>query len=409
MEKLRTAFLDVPCVRCYRSDQWRLRLRQCGHVVCIKCAIQWLKQCIDDRSKARIRCCKTDCVRRIHENDVNALLDSANEELDVWTAIDERERLLLKHEQQIVQYALGDRSTSVCCPKCMLPYQKEWGCHLVQCAVRSCSQWFCFTCGQSIESSSHFGKNGSCKLGMNDLYRIAYLPRMFFNSSIFAVILMLPAVVYSSFVLLPSLMAFLLFCYLMKRTKRRFGGCIKWLMISIVFLPTVILSVVFGLLVVPVGIVVIFAYFLFLSLSCLPTVVTLKMVFKLLPRIGAMFGIESLSDLIGDVNDARILLEIENFQNENSEVVDEALMTASQALEHRVGVEVHNLRFERSLGLDKLRRGAVNVSGAVKQLDENVRAVKKGDWNNVEIIRPSNINISVGKMAKTALTSKIRG
>ena len=45
-ERLRRSLANALCVQCAASTQrWRIRLRNCGHITCIECALRWLKVC----------------------------------------------------------------------------------------------------------------------------------------------------------------------------------------------------------------------------------------------------------------------------------------------------------------------------------------------------------------------------
>jgi hypothetical protein len=72
------------------------------------------------KQKARIGCRKQGCVRRIHPNDIDALLESKNTQLDDYMLPEMRLMLQQHYEWIKVRYALGDQETSVQCPECQV-------------------------------------------------------------------------------------------------------------------------------------------------------------------------------------------------------------------------------------------------------------------------------------------------
>lgn len=62
-------------------------------------------------------------MRRIHENDIYALLEPNNNQLNDYMLPDRRLELQRKHENTVVEYALGGRrSTSIHCPECNVSF-----------------------------------------------------------------------------------------------------------------------------------------------------------------------------------------------------------------------------------------------------------------------------------------------
>lgn len=43
IDRLRREFKYVECISCGSTEEWRIFLRHCGHVLCIKCALEWLE------------------------------------------------------------------------------------------------------------------------------------------------------------------------------------------------------------------------------------------------------------------------------------------------------------------------------------------------------------------------------
>lgn len=67
--------------------------------------------------KPRLPCPLPDCHRRVHENDVDALLDPANAGLDAFLDPAQRAALLQLHRELSVWHALGGPQ-AVACPGC---------------------------------------------------------------------------------------------------------------------------------------------------------------------------------------------------------------------------------------------------------------------------------------------------
>jgi hypothetical protein len=42
-------------------------------------------------------------------------------------------------------------------------------------------------------------------------------------------------------------------------------------------------------------------------------------------------------------------------------------------------------RHARSMGIDKLKQGAINMSDTVLQANKNAEAIKEGNWKNVRV------------------------
>ncbi|MCP9259569.1 hypothetical protein DINM_002506 [Dirofilaria immitis] len=111
----------LQCCKCKKYNAWRIKLRQCGHFVCVACILIHLKYWIKEENKARIKCPKKTCPKRIYENDIDAVLDPENDDLEaVYTEYD--------------------------------------GCNFVQCVNIRCKQRFCWMCNEPAESLQHFAK-----------------------------------------------------------------------------------------------------------------------------------------------------------------------------------------------------------------------------------------------------------
>lgn len=71
---------------------------------------------ISEKNKARIKCPKRKCPKRIHENDIDAMLDIMNDDLNWFMMKRERNYLLHQHRKQSIFYAFGNRVKQ--CPLC---------------------------------------------------------------------------------------------------------------------------------------------------------------------------------------------------------------------------------------------------------------------------------------------------
>ncbi|GMT28324.1 hypothetical protein PFISCL1PPCAC_19621, partial [Pristionchus fissidentatus] len=131
------------CGICLNPSPLFILLRNCSHCVCIPCLHFHLKFWIVHRQKARIKCPFDNCVERIHENDIKAVLDSDEEILDVITPADERSALQYQHDKHVITYALGGEDRIRRCPLCKAIYSEVRGCHLVVCANTRCKTRFC--------------------------------------------------------------------------------------------------------------------------------------------------------------------------------------------------------------------------------------------------------------------------
>ncbi|VDK82780.1 unnamed protein product [Litomosoides sigmodontis] len=160
------------CCKCKRLSVWRIKLRQCGHFACIECILEHLQYWIKEESKARIKCLKRTCPKRIHENDIDAVLDPQNNDLDIFMKRSRREYLQHEHRKHSIYYAFGGLIKR--CPLCKALYTEYDGCNFVECVNIRCKQRFCWACNEPTESLQHF-VGGGCKLGWDDLFRICFI------------------------------------------------------------------------------------------------------------------------------------------------------------------------------------------------------------------------------------------
>ncbi|KIH54399.1 hypothetical protein ANCDUO_15454, partial [Ancylostoma duodenale] len=73
---------------------------------------------IRDKSKARIKCVNLTCPVRIHENDINAVLDEQEDGLNLFMPLDHRQWLQYYHNKDVIYYALGGNDMVKQCPLC---------------------------------------------------------------------------------------------------------------------------------------------------------------------------------------------------------------------------------------------------------------------------------------------------
>ncbi|EJW88816.1 hypothetical protein WUBG_00279 [Wuchereria bancrofti] len=160
------------CCKCKELNAWRIKLRQCGHFVCVTCILEHIKYWIEEENKVRIKCAKRTCPKRIHENDIDAVLDPDNDDLETFMKRAKREYLLHEHRKHSIYFAFGGLIQR--CPLCKALYTEYNGCNFVQCVNIRCKQRFCWLCNEPTESLQHFA-GGRCKLGWDDLFKICFI------------------------------------------------------------------------------------------------------------------------------------------------------------------------------------------------------------------------------------------
>uniref|UniRef100_A0A1I7YMK3 RING-type domain-containing protein n=1 Tax=Steinernema glaseri TaxID=37863 RepID=A0A1I7YMK3_9BILA len=194
------------CCKCGKNDAWRLLLRECEHMICVPCAIIYFRWAIQDTNKARIKCPKNRCVARVHENDVNAILDPENRDLDHFMPKEHREWLQWKHDNDVVKYGVGGHLGKQC-PICLNYYPPEAGCHYVRCPNKRCATWFCSTCERPAKSLQHF-VDTTCKPGAEDLYRLFYIFKWLMETTGKVLLALSPMVAFALWVLFPWALQF---------------------------------------------------------------------------------------------------------------------------------------------------------------------------------------------------------
>ncbi|EYB99270.1 hypothetical protein Y032_0123g1111 [Ancylostoma ceylanicum] len=182
---------STTCVRCMQVNCVRIVLRQCGHVSCVACLLDHLKFWIRDKSKARIKCVKLTCPVRIHENDINAVLDEQEDGLNLFMPLDHRQWLQYYHNKDVIYYALGGNDMVKQCPLCKSMYTEKEGCSYVTCANLRCRTRFCWQCGDPIENITHFAGQ-TCRVGYDDIERGLFWVKLAIDIRPFALIIYLP-------------------------------------------------------------------------------------------------------------------------------------------------------------------------------------------------------------------------
>ncbi|KAL6729045.1 hypothetical protein Aduo_000137 [Ancylostoma duodenale] len=182
---------STTCVRCMQVNCVRIVLRQCGHVSCVACLLDHLKFWIRDKSKARIKCVNLTCPVRIHENDINAVLDEQEDGLNLFMPLDHRQWLQYYHNKDVIYYALGGNDMVKQCPLCKSMYTEKEGCSYVTCANLRCRTRFCWQCGDPIESITHFAGQ-TCRVSYDDIERGLFWVKLAIDVRPFALIIYLP-------------------------------------------------------------------------------------------------------------------------------------------------------------------------------------------------------------------------
>lgn len=104
---------------CNKYNNYRLRLRQCKHCICLECAIRYLNDRIqNDKNNVRIKCPKYGCRQYIHENDIVALLDISMSDSDKVMRDCNRGWLQRYHDRCSIIRAFNGKLRS--CPNCQV-------------------------------------------------------------------------------------------------------------------------------------------------------------------------------------------------------------------------------------------------------------------------------------------------
>ncbi|CAJ0593165.1 unnamed protein product [Cylicocyclus nassatus] len=208
------------CVRCGEINCVRIVLRQCGHVSCVACILDHLKFWIRDKSKARIKCVGLTCPTRIHENDINAVLDEQEDGLNLYMTLDHRQWLQYYHNKDNIYYALGGNDMVKQCPLCKSMYTEKFGCSYVTCANLRCRTRFCWQCGDPIESITHFAGQ-TCRVGYDDIERGLFWVNLAISLRAFALAIYSPVFFLACFIGIPLFIFFAFPTFLAQRVYNK--------------------------------------------------------------------------------------------------------------------------------------------------------------------------------------------
>ncbi|VDK25486.1 unnamed protein product, partial [Anisakis simplex] len=306
------------CVRCRRQDVWRIELRQCQHRLCVACAIVHLKYWIGTQHKARIKCAERSCPVRIHENDIDALLDASNEDLNAYMPCSERELLLYKHRKQSIEYAFGGQTKR--CPLCKSMYAEYDGCRYVECVNLRCLQKFCWNCNEPINSYQHFALHG-CKVGWLDVWKISYLPRFFIVTE-GCILFMIAPIVLPAFAYLSPFVITFLFAYYstswirQKLRQKNWAPYLITLTVALLFpvLMVVAIPLAFGayIFIFPFS----FTYAVMTAFKMIPFVSKIFDAYSLIGTALSCVGLNDWGTLVRESREAKRLEEVKRKQKE---------------------------------------------------------------------------------------------
>ncbi|CAD5207623.1 unnamed protein product [Bursaphelenchus okinawaensis] len=339
-EKLRTIHANVLCCVCQKNIEWRMFLRQCVHF-------------------ARIPCPVPDCHRRIHENDIDALLNNPSYDLNMFMSSEERKSLLTAHHLHTVEYALGNDSTQAACPQCNIPYPLEPGCHYVQCVHKKCKTWFCSGCKQPAQDFWHFSTGGKCLIGSTDVYRISYLLRMLLTTPVFGLILIAPGFFCTILILLPLSIAFMFTTTIIKRISHCLNNI--WATTAITILigwVILLIGFVLGVLTIPFSIIVVLLYAQLVVFRCVPTKLLVTIAMSIVTRVLTALGIGSVVETVSNVRHAKLMVKVDQYQEEQekSEELHPDKMTKLDAKLKRIYQEDREAHRQTAEFVDNLKK-----------------------------------------------------
>ncbi|EFO24732.1 hypothetical protein LOAG_03756 [Loa loa] len=306
------------CCKCKELNAWRIKLRQCGHFVCIACILEHLKYWIGEENKARIKCAKRTCPNRIHENDIDAVLDPDNDDLEIFMKRAKREYLLHEHRKHSIYYAFGGLIQR--CPLCKALYTEYDGCNFVQCVNIRCKQQFCWVCNEPTESLQHFA-GGRCKLGWDDLFKICFILKFLAFTEGFLLVIFLPFVSTTLIYFGPLLVLITLpyqIILLFRECMRRMGKT-PWTIttLAVLLYPIMMLAAVpfaIGSLVflIPVST----AYCIIAIIKCIPAFSRACDVIYLMSMLAGCFGLDQWRIILRENYEANRQHEIKIAQEE---------------------------------------------------------------------------------------------
>uniref|UniRef100_A0A0N4ZXZ5 RING-type domain-containing protein n=1 Tax=Parastrongyloides trichosuri TaxID=131310 RepID=A0A0N4ZXZ5_PARTI len=303
------------CVSCKSTETWRIVLRTCKHPVCIYCILNYIRYWIQERSRSAILCPKRLCCSDIHPNDIYALLDEDNEDMDMFMPKENRQWLLFKYERDNYWNGLGGEGNVRQCPICLNAYQRWPGCKYVQCVFPPCRTWFCFECGLPIDTLQHYTQH-ACTIGWGDIiYHVKPLATILALwgcelaiISPFVVIFLIILFPLGTFYLIPKTII-----KEMKRGKKNFDG-IKdvrlWIFVlKLSFYMPLLLILSFFLTIGTffTGFILTILFFMLTCIKMIPPVSNAIIVLDKFSKVLALLGIDMACQLIQAAKQDRIL------------------------------------------------------------------------------------------------------
>uniref|UniRef100_A0A7E4VSB2 RING-type domain-containing protein n=1 Tax=Panagrellus redivivus TaxID=6233 RepID=A0A7E4VSB2_PANRE len=403
---------------CHETNTWRLYLRNCKHIVCVSCGLEYIRHWIQDRQKARIKCPKKSCKRRIYPSDIDALLNPQNPDLDHFMPLSSREWLQYHHDRDVISYGLGGDGMAQQCPLCKNMYAKMDGCNYVRCSNLRCNQWFCFICGDPVASFQHFTKN-QCKVGWDDVYKLTYFLRFVLMSQTMTNCLIMPFVSLSILVGIPlgTVIAFPYFIFKsLERCAIQKGSSILRVYFIMAALTPVILpfSLILGIGSIFTVLPILFAYLVLSAVKCFPVV---GQFMKILDYLSTALGVAGFGDwktILRDAKAARLELEAEERQKilEKTEYITTADRNTQERKYYDIIAEEHEYRENRAIGAAQCEDGAVDVGRFIKKGAHNIDAIKEGNVRELQGISREDVIVNdmgevVGNIPKGGKKAKM--
>ncbi|CAA98263.5 RING-type domain-containing protein [Caenorhabditis elegans] len=210
LKEKKPTFTIVGCELCQIKDEIRIILRQCGHVVCLPCVLEYIKNKIIVDGHPRFKCPLSTCNAVVHENDINAVLDEKEPALERYMSIVHRRYLQYKQNKHSIMAALPSSDIKRC-PLCRSIYMHVVGCNYVICANSACNTAFCWLCEKPMgRPSSHFTTASKCRLGYTDYERIFRSIQLILDVNFVILWILLPFVYLIAFLYIPVLIIFLI-------------------------------------------------------------------------------------------------------------------------------------------------------------------------------------------------------
>ncbi|EFP07081.1 CRE-TAG-314 protein [Caenorhabditis remanei] len=270
----------VGCEVCSEKEEVRIILRQCGHVVCLPCILEYVKNRIIVDGHPRFKCPLVTCNEVIHDNDINAVLDEKEPALERYMSITHRRYLQHKQYKHSVIAALPSSDIKRC-PLCRAVYMHEPGCNYVICANSVCNTAFCWHCEKPIgRPCSHFTTASHCRLGYLDYERIFRSIQLALDVNFIILWILLPFVYLIAFLYIPIFILFLVPASLAYDAYRKEKDSHDFLVpidvITIIF--RIVIGIVVGIVVsipfavgsIVSGFVIVFFYMGFLIIRTIP-------------------------------------------------------------------------------------------------------------------------------------------